>query len=193
MAIGEHGDVFVSTADTGPDELSVLVYHASATKPYAVLSAPFDGAFALAADRANDAFFVYFPMQSIGTVVGEQEETAKGSWTEIENLGFGIVDPEGIAFDGAGNLVVTEYNGSNSTLAVYPPGSTTPQTNMPLQGSSIGPSMVFSKDGAALYISGGRVSELTYPAGVLERTIDTPTGMAFGVAVSPAAPPAPRW
>jgi hypothetical protein len=195
VAVGRDGDVFVSTADQGPKELSVLVYHASGTEPYALLEGYFDGDFSLAVDRANDLFVDYFPEESIGTVVGEFVPSGKHQWTAIDNVGFGEVSPWALAFDAAGNLVAAE-NPKNWDLAVYPPGSTTPQTTIALpNGTNFVESIAFNRRGDAAYaaIITNQVVELTYPGGTVTNVLTVAGSRAWSVAVSPAPKLAPRW
>jgi hypothetical protein len=201
-AIGANGDVFVSTADQGPLALRVLVYHASSTEPYAILYAPFDGDSSLVSDRKDDLYYIFFPFESIGTVVGFAKATGPGQWDGgVWNLGFGQFDPSSLAFDNSGNIILAQEYGTIG-LAVYNPGSRTAQTLIPFPSDTFYvASMTFNRAGDVLYLGtdSGRVKELTYPGGVLLRTIGNlgsskePPGLATGIAVSPAATLAPRW
>jgi sugar lactone lactonase YvrE len=198
IRIGRDGDVLVATSDGGPNNSSVLVYHAADTEPYAVLLAYFDGAFSMAPDLAGDVFYLRASGGDLGLTINEFKAHGRDTWKTELDLGFNpMQQPWAIAFDHAGNLVAMDYD-VNWNLFVFAPGHKKTRTFLPLPSWQGGGPMVFDQSGKTLYVGSSEagtnfVSALTYPSLNLRAVFTLPTGQASGIAVSPAAALPPRW
>jgi len=159
--VDRSGDLYVSNANGG----TVVEYLAGSTSAYRVLQTPGVEADGMAFDHQGNLYVAYRMCPS-GS--GSIEKFAPSS-SQGHVIGMTLSDPQGVAVDYHGNIVVDETGTANSRLSqidVFPPGSKTasvqvqmPQANLPIE-------LVIDCDERYLYVAAlysGAVFGANYP------------------------------
>jgi hypothetical protein len=117
---------------------------------------------------------------------GEVLEFAAGT-TRARNLGIHVGSTGGLVIDRSDDLVLADQGEGTyfpAQVDVFPPGSSTPQTQ--IAGYAYG--IALNQDESQLWVAGafqGYVAGLSYPSGQVLDVI-SPDGLALGVATSPS-------
>jgi hypothetical protein len=168
----KNNTVYVSNISTG----GIDVYKKGATMPTSSLSnSQYRGnGFGVAVDRFGNVF------NSGGTIVEFSHGQNKGSKALALS---GLISPQGLSFDGAGDLLVTnEYN-----IAIYAP----PYSGAPKQTISTQAFCTYSaldRQNKNLYVSeqtNNAVDVYAYPSGAFEYSIPVQQRYVQGIALDP--------
>ena len=179
VVVGLDGTVYVSNFN-GSANGDVIEYAGGSTTPTQTI--PFQSFPAGLALDAHDRLYVAYNDQTNSDI--EVLRFASGKTTG-KNLGihvkFGYAG--GATVDANGDLVFADQ--AHSLVDVFPPGQTQPSQQ--IGGFSIAYQIALNRKHTHLYVSApsGAVAEVTYPAGVLLKTITNSLGGAYGVATSP--------
>lgn len=137
---------------------------------------------AVAADAKGDIFASGFAQSGAGEVDVRPAGTKR--W---RNTGISLAEPGGLAFDGSGNLVVTDIG--HEVIETFPPGQTKPSNTIGCSTQCV--SVAFDRAGNRLWVDevndeSGEIEERTYPSGTLTDRLLPPQGSSpQSVAVSP--------
>lgn len=147
--VDRHGHLFVSNANNG----TVVEYRAGSTRVHQVLETPGIEADGMAFDRHGNLYVGY---RTCPSGSGSIEKFAPGS-SQGHVIGMTLSDPQGVAVDSSGNVVVDETGTANSRLRridVFPPGSKTASLEVPLSQGNLPIELVIDCQENTLYVSG---------------------------------------
>jgi DNA-binding beta-propeller fold protein YncE len=147
--VDRHGHLFVSNANNG----TVVEYRAGSTQVHQVLETPGIEADGMAFDHHGNLYVGY---RTCPSGSGSIEKFAPGS-SQGHVIGMTLSDPQGVAVDSSGNVVVDETGTANSRLHridVFPPGSKTASLEVPLPQGNLPIELVIDCHENTLYVSG---------------------------------------
>jgi len=142
--VDSYGNLFVGNANNG----TIVEYKSGSTSAYQVIQTPGVEVDGLAFDQQGNLYAAY---RTAPEGSGSIEEFAPGS-TQGQILGMDLDQPQGLIVDTSGNIVVAITGGPNSLL-VFPPGSQTPSTTLPLPDKNTPTQVMIDKIQAFLYDS----------------------------------------
>jgi DNA-binding beta-propeller fold protein YncE len=147
--VDRHGELYVSNANNG----TVVEYLAGSTKVHQILQTPGIEADGLALDKHENLYVAY---RTCPSGAGSIEKFAPGS-TQGDVIGMSLSDPQGVAVDSRGNIVVDETGTANNRLTridVFPPGSKTASHLVPMPQGNLPIELLLDCDENSLYVSG---------------------------------------
>ncbi len=159
--VDRHGDLFVSNANTG----AVVEYLAGSTNAYQVLQTPGVEADGIAFDHRGNLYVAY---RTCPSGDGSIEKFAPGS-TQGHVIGMTLSDPQGIAVDYRGNIIVDETGTASNRITqieVFAPGGKSPSLVVPMPGGDLPIELLIDCDQKNLYVAGlfsGSVFGASYP------------------------------
>jgi DNA-binding beta-propeller fold protein YncE len=188
VAIAKNGDVWVDTGccNTVSQPTRLMAFHPNEPASYRTVVFP-GSAFGMAFDAEKNLYVAVQPTSNSGDVM--QFSPGARSYTQ---LGLkGLTYPSGIAFDGAGNLVV--YDRLLHEVLIYGKHKRNAQRTIDVGGSGLGAGgyIAFSSDGSQLYVSTTAangyavIDQFDYSSGTLIGSVGNgvswvPTGVAVG-------------
>lgn len=155
------GDLFVSNANDG----TVVEYLAGSTSAHQVLQTPGVEADGMAFDHQGNLYVAY---RTCPSGAGSIEKFAEGS-AQGHVIGMTLSDPQGVAVDYRGNIIVDETGTADNRLDridVFAPGSKTASLEVPMPNANLPIELVIDCDEKYLYIAGlysGAAFGATYP------------------------------
>lgn len=147
--VDRHGHLFVSNANNG----TVVEYSAGSTDVRQVLQTPGIEADGMAFDKHGNLYVGY---RTCPSGSGSIEKFAPGS-RRGHVIGMTLSDPQGVAVDSSGNVVVDETGTANSRLHridVFPPAAKTASLEVPLPQGNLPIELVIDCHENTLYVSG---------------------------------------
>jgi DNA-binding beta-propeller fold protein YncE len=127
VAVDSAGTVYVSNKYLG----TIVVFAKGKETPKETIGANLTGPDGLAVDKSDDLFIADSSSNDV-------LELVHGSKTPRSLHLADLTRPVGVAVDSHGNLFVSNLLGASSTVAMYPPGSTSPKLTVVVPGPPYG-------------------------------------------------------
>jgi|SRR5215467_6345279 len=146
--VDRSGDLFVSNANDG----TVVEYLAGSTNAHQVLQTPGVEADGMAFDHHGNLYVAY---RNCPSGDGSIEKFAPGS-TQGHVIGMTLSDPQGVAVDYKGNIIVDETGTGNDRITqieVFPPGQKTASVVIPMPGGDLPIELLLDCDQTHLYVA----------------------------------------
>lgn len=147
--VDRSGDLYVSNANDG----TVVEYLAGSTSAHQVLQTPGVEADGMAFDHQGNLYVAY---RTCPSGAGSIEKFAPGS-TQGKVIGMTLSDPQGVAVDYRGNIVVDETGTADNRLDridVFAPGSKTASLQVSMPNANLPIELVIDCDEKYLYVAG---------------------------------------
>lgn len=153
--VDSHGNLFVGDGHNG----TVVEYLASGTNEYQILSTPGNEADDLAFDPAGTLYVAYRGADAYGSI-----ETFGVGSSQGQVLGMTLNQPQGLAVDSHFNVLAVE-TGDARRIDVFPPGMTTPSTEVQMPPGDVPTQISLENNERTLLVSTlrGVIYEIPYP------------------------------